>query len=86
MTKRRAFSPCLGLNVNVVRFCARGKKRGRGDGGARRGISELGYLNWGGGHSVGRGMRFVNVALPYSRDRGVNSAYLSVRHGVLAFS
>lgn len=26
------------------------------------------------------------AALPYSRDRGVNSAYLSVRHGVLAFS
>lgn len=49
MTKRCAFSPCLGLNVNVMRFCARGKKRGRGDGGARRGISELGYLNWGGG-------------------------------------
>lgn len=47
MTKRRAFSPCPGLNVNVVRFCARGKKREKEDGGARRSISELGYLNWG---------------------------------------
>lgn len=55
MTKRCAFSPCLGLNVNVVRFCARGKKRGRGDGGARRGISELGYLNWGGDTRWGAG-------------------------------
>lgn len=25
------------------------------------------------------------AALPYSRDRGVNSAYLSVRHGVPRF-
>lgn len=87
MTKRRAFSPCPGLNVNVVRFCARGKKREREDGGARRSISELGYLNWGDARGGARGALCQRgAALPYSRDRGVNSAYLSVRHGVLAFS
>lgn len=90
MTKRRAFSQSpVGRERDAsAAFCARKKvverETFKADSGVRRGISELGYLNW--GRPVGRGVRSVNAALPYSRDRGVNSAYLSVRHGVLAFS
>lgn len=49
-------------------------------------ISKLGYLNWKQKQIRGcESILALSVAFPYSRDRGVNSAYLSVRCAVVPF-